>query len=75
MRRSTSGTKSTIKLRDLTMELEDEDYQDLLFSRDTHVGLRLAPEDTDKPLPVTMDFEFLDNQDYVFMRTGTVSTP
>ncbi|KAG0341635.1 hypothetical protein BG000_008447 [Podila horticola] len=54
-------TGQVINLKDLGVEhKDDEDYQDLLLSSETDVGLRLAPESHDKPLPVTVEFEFVD---------------
>ncbi|KAG0038658.1 hypothetical protein BGZ82_011311 [Podila clonocystis] len=38
----------------------DEDYQDLLQSSETRVGLRLTPEGHDKPSLVEVEFEFVD---------------
>lgn len=54
-------TGQVINLKDLGVEYkDDEDYQDLLLSSETDVGLRLAPEGHDKPLPGTAEFEFVD---------------
>ncbi|KAG0036775.1 hypothetical protein BGZ82_003720, partial [Podila clonocystis] len=54
-------TNCTIHLKDLDTDYkDDEDYHDLLFSREAAVGLRLSPEDPDKPSPETMEFVFLD---------------
>lgn len=51
----------TINLKNLDTEhKDDDDYQDLVFCRDTRVGLRLAPEDPAQPALDVMEFKFLD---------------
>lgn len=52
-------TNCTIHLKDLDTDYkDDEDYQDLLFSSEAAVGLRLSPETPEKP--ETMEFMILD---------------
>ncbi|KAF9325723.1 hypothetical protein BG006_010810 [Podila minutissima] len=54
-------TGQVINLKDLGVEYkDDEDYQDLLLSSETDVGLRFAPEGFDKPLLDAVEFEFVD---------------
>lgn len=54
-----TGTK--INLNTLESDYEDDDdYQDLLFSRETPIDLKLALEDPDTPSPEMAEFVFLD---------------
>ncbi|KAG0347685.1 hypothetical protein BG005_011949, partial [Podila minutissima] len=54
-------TGQVINLKDLGIEYkDDEDYQDLLISSETDVGLRFAPEGHDKPLLDAVEFKFVD---------------
>ncbi|KAG0012329.1 hypothetical protein BGZ81_001647, partial [Podila clonocystis] len=53
------ATGDIIDLEDLASKYDEEDYRDILFSREKDVGMRLVPQDTSSPSE-TVEFRFLD---------------
>ncbi|KAG0010736.1 hypothetical protein BGZ82_003291, partial [Podila clonocystis] len=53
------ATGDIIDLKDLASKSDEEDYRDILFSREKNVGLRLAPGDSNAPSDL-VEFRFLD---------------
>ncbi|KAF9379133.1 hypothetical protein CPB97_009150, partial [Podila verticillata] len=53
-------TGQVINIKDLANQIEDEeDYRDILFSREKDAGLRIVPQDPDVASEL-MEFRFLD---------------
>ncbi|KAG0016159.1 hypothetical protein BGZ81_011368 [Podila clonocystis] len=53
------ATGDIIDLKDLASKSDEEDYRDILSSREKNVGLRLAPSDSNAPSDL-VEFRFLD---------------